>query len=778
MTQQPPSSATGGKSLKDLLFGRRTAERTEKARTEAFLDAVPAEYCGWATDGTLAYSTNFPALLGLETIRNIVDIQNALSPVDAAALESLFTRLQNTGEAFDVDVARSDRQLFFHLSGRRGHDVSRAEFYDILWLTDITARQRALDVKQAGGDAVTQERDRLQTALDQVPVPLWLRDFRADLVWCNRAYADLLGISPATVIADQKELQVKLLRKAVLPGRNTVRGLAQTALDNHSVEQWPAHVIADGRRRLLCISERPLGNMNMTLGMALDLTREEELETEHKRYASANSDLLEQLGTAIGIYDAEQRLEFFNTAFAQLWGLEETYLNSRPRLGDVMEKLREDRRLPEQADFRKFKQIWLNMFTSLLGPHEEMLYLPDNRALRMLVVPHPMGGLMMTFEDVTSRLELESSYNTLIAVQRETIDNLNEGVAVFGGDGRIRLWNPAFARLWGLHPEDLEGNPHISRLAERFATAFNASDWPKARNELVSQCLTHRPASGRLERNDGSQVAYSTVLLPDGGVLVTHVDVTDSARVENALREKNLALEATERLKLDFLANVSYQLRTPLSTIVGFTEILSKEYFGPLNARQKEYTSGMEEAGERLVALINDILDLSTIEAGYMTLDKAPVDVRRMLGDLQELTAEWARKERIEVKLDVARGVGKVTGDERRLKQAFLNLIRNAIANTPAGGTISLGAESRDGEVLLRVTDTGHGIAAEDQARIFEPFERAQHGHVNQNHAARSGAGLGLTLVKNIIEMHGGAINLSSAPEQGTEVAISLPRAV
>ncbi|MBC7179257.1 MAG: PAS-domain containing protein, partial [Roseovarius sp.] len=399
----------------------------------------------------------------------------------------------------------------------------------------------------------------------------------------------------------------------------------------------------------------PLAAAGLTLGIARDVTREEELETEQKRYTAAHNELLEQLGTAIGIFDATQRLEFYNSAFSQLWHLEDAYLNTKPRLGDLMEKLREGRRLPEQADFKRYKQVWLNMFTSLISPHDEMLYLPDGSALRMLVVPHPMGGLMMTFEDVTSRLELESSYNTLIAVQKETLDNLAEGVSVYGGDGRLKLWNPSHARLWGLNPEELEGEPHIYRLIEKMKGRFAEDDRAKARETLMTQSLDRNIHEGQMACADGTLIAYSTVPLPDGGVLVTHVDITDKMRVENALREKNAALQDAERVKIDFLANVSYQLRTPLNAIMGFAEILDNEYFGALNARQKEYTRGMQEAGERLLSLINNILDLSTIEAGYMEFQRDKVAIHDILHDIYDLTTEWARRERLTVRLECPR---------------------------------------------------------------------------------------------------------------------------
>ncbi len=747
----------------------------DKARLEAFMAAFPGAWCGWAADGTLGYNEAFCGLLKLDAIGALSDIQHALSPSDAAVLEGQFAALQDQGKAFNVTVASADGARIFKLSGTRGKDAAGEARFDVLWLEDITALKKEQRTFEAAKEHAEEERDRLQSALDRVPHPLWLRDSKTQIIWCNRAYAAALDASPATVIAEQRELPVKAAAKKTA-GRTPGKALAQAALDANGAESSQAHVIISGRRRLLNFTEIALGPSAMTLGIAHDVTREEELETTHERYMTANKELLEQLGTAIGIYNSEQKLEFYNSAFAQLWKMEDKYLNTRPKLGDLMEKLREQRLLPEQADFRKYKQVWLNMFTGLLAPHEDMLYLPGGQALRMLVVPNPMGGIMMTFEDVTSRLELESSYNTLIAVQKETLDNLNEGVAVFGGDGRLRLWNPAFARLWALNPEDLDGNPHITRLAEKMKSYFRPEQWPKAQKALVTQSLDRSLQGGRLEREDGSLVTWSTVPLPDGGMLVTHVDVTDTVRVETALRDKNAALEAAERLKLDFLANVSYQLRTPLSAIMGFTEILNNEYFGKLNERQREYTTGMQEAGERLLSLIDDILDLSTIEAGYMFLNKEEIDIQTVLESISNLTRDWARKDKLDVRLDIPADIGNVLADERRLKQALLNLVSNAINFSPPGGAIILSARRDDASVMLAVADQGPGVAPEDQKRIFMPFERAAKAdRKTATGATGRGAGLGLALVKNIAELHGGRILLESRPGQGATFTVVLP---
>jgi signal transduction histidine kinase len=768
VTAAPPKKSVFAAIL-DPLTGTDLLRR-EKARLEAFLSAVPGEYCGFAADGSVAYSEGFKNLLRLPQIANIHDIQGALSTSDAAVLEGRFFAMKEPdGKPFQITVTSADGAQIFRLSGSKGAALDGADAFDILWIEDVTDAQKTLKTLQQNLDAAERESRVRQATLDTLPLPLWQRGADGSLQWCNRAYAGLMNITPAEAVARQQDVPCTPRDKSI-----DHLALSRQALETRETRTAGFHVIVNGKRLLLQKKETPLPGMNATIGLSLDLTDQESAQAELLRSQSANKQLLEQLRTAIAFFAADQTLEFYNSSFAQLWSLDDSWLHKNPKLGDILEKLREIRKLPEQADFRKYKQGWLDMFTRLIDPYEDMMYLPDGSALRLLAMPHPMGGLMVTFEDVTSRLELESSYNTLIAVQKETLDNLAEGVAAFGGDGRLRLYNPAFTRLWSLHPEDVEGTPHISRLAARMALTFAEDKAAAAREEIAAHALRREAREGHMRRRDGSLVEYATVSLPDGGTLVSYIDITDKAKVENALREKNAALEAAEQLKTDFLANVSYQLRTPLSSIMGFAEILDHEYFGGLNAKQKEYTVGIQSAGQRLVGLIDDILDLSSIEAGYMELEKTMLDTHAMLRNVQELTQDWAHKKKLNIRVLPPVDPVRLWADERRIKQILVNLVRNAIAHTPEGGEITLSSQKSGDDIHLGVTDTGIGIAPDMLPRIFTPFERGSSSGTPETGAER-GAGLGLTLVKNIIELHGGQVSVDSTPGAGTKFMLHFP---
>ena len=705
----------------------------------------------WPGNGDLGVaSIGLDRLLGIaagEAV-DLAAILARLSSEDAARLGAAVERLRGEGQRFELRVTAADGSPRLDVTGTRAAAANGGSGIDVAWFRDVTGIVTA-------EEALAQERDGMRRLLDSVPVPIWRRTADLAIRDGNTAYADA---------ADAEDLADALGRNAEIV---TERGreIASHARESGERRAERHHVVIEGARRLLEVTEAPLADdSGGIIGFALDYTDVEEAERELARHMASHREVLEQLSTAIAMYGPDTRLRFHNTAFTRLWDLDEAWLSTEPTNSEVLDALRDRRQIPEHADFLAFKKQRLDLFTSLIEPLEELLHLPDGRTLRMVITPHPMGGLLLTFEDVTDRLTLERSYNTLIDVQRDTLDNLYEGVAVFGGDGRLKLSNPAYARVWGLSTEFLGTEPHVTDVVERLRPYFGAdSGWGALKSRIVDRAMDRMPMNARLDRVDGSVLSYAKVPLSDGGVLWSYLDITDSIRVERALRERNEALETADQLKSEFIANVSYELRTPLNAIIGFAEILNNQYFGELNDRQKEYSRGVIEASNRLLSLINDILDLAMIEAGRMTLDRNMVDIHALAVGVFNLTRDWARKQDLEIEFDCATNIGTMIADERRLKQALFNLMSNSIKFTPSGGSVTLAAVREGPDVIFTVTDTGVGIAREDSARVFEKFERG---------ADREGRPSGVGL---FVELHGGRVEMESTPERGTRVRCVLP---
>ncbi len=324
--------------------------------------------------------------------------------------------------------------------------------------------------------------------------------------------------------------------------------------------------------------------------------------------------------------------------------------------------------------------------------------------------------------------------------------------------------------MWRLAPGDLSGEPHINEIVEKTRTLIDrGGDWPAQRRELVAHFMSHAALDEKIERRDGSILQFGTVPLPDGNILCLYLDISDTTRLATALTERNEALEAADRLKSEFIANVSYELRTPLNVIIGFSELLVNKYFGDLNKRQAEYSEGILTSAQALAALIEDILDLSTIEAGYLALDPQQIEIPDLLSSLYTLAHERARERNLAFRLDCPPDIGAIRADPRRLKQALFNLLSNAFKFTPSGGEVTLAARRTEDGVALSVSDTGPGVPGEDLRRVFDKFERGT------APTRGGGVGLGLALVKSIIELHGGRVELDSVAGIGTAVICYLP---
>ena len=748
-------------SANDIRKSRVLAERLQ-----ALLAVLPGGYCLFTPQGLMREATRVAPVLGVEKIAHIDDVVGALK--DATDLLSSFRTLQQSGQSFTLQAQTVKDDKRVQIAGRRFRIGREGPMIDLLWFSESLAA--AAELKKQADDLVTAEKKASEALafFDHVPFPMWTRSTDLTITRCNNAYAKALDVSPEDALKDQHELASQTARGG------SGKALASNALQEGKAQTERRHVIIAGKRRLLEITEMPLkeeGNPNALLGFAVDVTGEEDKDTELQRHLSAQHEVLEHLGSAIAIYGPDQKLDFFNRAYLNLWEANEAFLRGKPTFNEILEDLRERRRAPEQADFQRYKKERTALFTSLLEPREDLMHLPDGTSLRILSAPHPLGGLIFVHEDVTDKLALESSYNTLIAVQRETLDNLAEGIAVFSPDGKLRLFNPAFARIWKLAPDFLGENPHVADLLEQMKPLFSFGDnWAEFKNEMVGYTLDRNPRKGRLERADETAIEYSTIPLPDGAVLNSYLDVSDSIRVEQALRASNAALAAADRLKSEFVANVSYQLRTPLHTIMGFADILTNQYFGALNERQMEYTRTISKESNKLLLLINDVLDLATIEAGRMTLAYKAIIVADLLNAAKQMTAEWARQQNLEIIIDCPSNFGAVEADENRMKQVLFNLIGNAIKYTPAGGRITLEARRDDPAwVRLSVIDTGIGIPDSDRVRVFGKFERTN------NQARQTGAGLGLSLVKSFIELHGGRIEITSNDNHGTCVSCYLP---
>ena len=288
-----------------------------------------------------------------------------------------------------------------------------------------------------------------------------------------------------------------------------------------------------------------------------------------------------------------------------------------------------------------------------------------------------------------------------------------------------------------------------------------------------SSAAARRAHHGRL---DGAGESRSASFAPEVVNLLQTFATQSVLAIQNArlfreIEDKSRQIEAANRHKSEFLANMSHELRTPLNAIIGFSEVLGERLFGELNEKQAEYTDDILTSGRHLLSLINEILDLSKVEAGRMELELATFDLPLAIDNARTFVRERATKHGITLDVDVDERLGDFIGDERKIKQILLNLLSNAVKFTPEGGRIGIEARQADGSVEISVTDTGVGIAPEDQPKIFEEFRQVGSDYTHKV----EGTGLGLTLAKKFVELHGGKIWVESEVGKGSKFTFTLP---
>ena len=690
-------------------------------------------------------------------------VEDDNAPDDGATFRQKIHELRAHGVAFSGAILTSDGRAI-EADGRvAGGQVA-------LWITDPAVRTAE------DGSIIGAVRERTvdlhgsHVLLDRAPLPAWRRDEDLNLIWVNKAFIETVEAkSQREVLAQQIELD------------HAARKAAETASTSQKITDCRVTINAHGERRVLRITEIPMHAAGEAAlgGFAVDVTELDHVRADLKQHVDANRNTLDQIPTAVALFGSNQSLSYYNRAFASLWRLDDAQLSGRILHGEILDQLRHQGKLPEREDYDAWKSGQLALYTEDLsapgserdgGAPDEIWDLPDGRTLRVARQRHPLGGVVAVFDDITENMALEARFNTQLKVQRATLNNLAEGVAVFGADGSLGLFNEAFEKIWRLERKLLAGQPHIDEV-----TAALTQKSVDAEEEFtrIKKCVTsmgyddRKPIDdGFMALRDGRSFAYGTEPLPDGATLVRFLDITDSMEREKELKERNEILENADRMKSKFIDHVSYQLRTPLSTIIGFSEMLDGEMFGMLNERQKDYVSSVLSASYHLRDLINDIIDLAAIDAGKLELQRSDVDIRQLLENAATYAALKAEDTQVQLKVECKKDIGAVPLDERRMKQILFNLLSNAFAYSNAGGAVTMGADREGGMVRIWVRDTGRGISPDDQAKAFDAFE---------SRGPSAGAGLGLSLVERFVKLHGGWVKLQSNVGAGSRVTCYIP---
>lgn len=720
------------------------------AATDSIIRAEPQVLLFWEQDSPLRVAAfSLSGIPGLPTTPEaFLRFGQWLEPASATTLKPAIDALFTQGHPFSI-VVRTIAGGHVEAEGRTAGGRAVLRFRDVAGHRAEVARILAQHQR------LSREVRASRALLDALPIPVWLRAKDGRITWVNSAYVRAVE---ARSRAEVQERQIELLEQR--QRRAAARVLARGESYRNRIP-----LIVGGERRTHDVTVIPFEDA--VAAAAIDVMATEKQGEE--RPALAYDRTLDRVATAVAIFNAQQQLVFFNETYRKLWQLDEDWLKSRPTEGAVLDRLRELGRLPQVVNYAE----WRSRILSAYGegtPEDDTWLLPDGRTLQVLTEKRSDGGVTYLFVDESDRLALERDYNALIGVQRETLDSLKEAVAVFGTDGRLKLFNSALANIWQLPPRQLAEEPHIDEfIAQAREYCDDPVTWSRLSRAVTSFSEQREELGGQMVRPDGTFIDYVVMPLPDGATLVTFADVTDSKRNERLLAERNEALVAADRMKNAFISHVSYELRTPLTNIIGFSDLLGNPHIGTLNSKQQEYLGDISTSSKTLLAIIDDILTLATMDAGTMELKQTNVDVPAVIDAAILGVREAAQRARLSLHIAVADDATHFIADEARVRQILFNILSNAVSFSKPGDKITITSRRDADMIVFTVTDEGVGIPKDEQARVFERFESRSLG------AGHRGAGLGLSIVKSLVEMHGGTVWLESEPGRGTSVTVRLP---
>ena len=752
---------------------RAKAIRTSLKRMQTLLDVAPALPLLVRVDGRIEAPEKLARMLGLAAMPKYLSelAAPAGNPkgggLAQAQLDQLWTRIQTTQKSaapFRMAINLPGAQRSLALYGTLADPQVSPGGAALVWVFDFTESHSEMARLRAAAARATGDFAALVGLIEAAPMPMWFRGSDLTLQLVNQAYVDAVG---ATTAAEVVQSQIELLEPE--EGRSPA-DIARATLTSQAKSERIIAATIHGARRTLRVSDLPLG-LEGVAGYAIDIEEQQQVAREFRAFRDAQRALLDQLSVGVALFDGEERLTFANRPFRRLFSLTEEAIEAHTPFQRFLAEARERGRTPEVRDFPEWRRERTGWF-GMQDTQEEAWPLPGGTHLRVVAQPMPDGGLILITEDRTESLALSAVRDTLLRTRTATLDSLFEALAIFAPDGSVQLWNRSFAGTWGLTPELLDLHPRADELLSAIGrNLVNPEEAGLIGAAVRAATLDRREKVGQVDLADGRTLRFAGIPLPDGNGLLTVLDITASQKAEQALRERAEALEEADAVKAKFLANMSYEFRTPLTTIGGYAELLKSGAAADPEAAG-EYVDAILSAVERLTEQVENVLDLSQSEAGLLPIRKERLDLLDFLTTLVREREGAIVAAGLSLDLKGRRG-RVIEADPRQMGRAIGNLLDNAVVGTPEGGRsvieIRRAPEGTEWGVEISIADNGRGMTSKELARAQGGVKPAGEG------APERRTGLGIPLARQLIAAHDGTLEIVSRKGAGTTATIRLP---
>jgi len=688
--------------------------------------------------------------------------QCGLGPDELQLLSAAVRRAQRTAAPFSLSLTPRGSLRSLAVQGQLADGAIATGGAVLVWWFDFSDSQSELSELRAETSRARKDFAALVGLIEAAPMPMWFRGPDMQLRLVNSAYVAAVRAHDANAaVKDQIELVEDI-------DGLTAAQVAGQARDKDAPIHREVQVTVDNQRRLLRVSDLPLGDEGVA-GYAVDIEDMEEQARALRAFQAAQRSMLDQLSVGVAQFDSDKRLTFANQPFFRIFAMPPLAQVDLPDFNRFLDLARDMGRLPETRDFPAWRTE-LHEWFRRDHPLEDAWTLSDNTHLRIVAQPMPDGGLVLVAEDRSEQLALSATRDTLLRTRTATFDSLFESLAVFAPNGRTQLWNRSFPEIWGLPPEFFDEHPHIDELIDKLASRLARPGQRRAIGEVVrAATLDRKQRGGRVMLSDGRTLEFAGVPLPDGNGLLTVLDVTDSTKAEEALRDRAEALEEADKVKTRFLANMSYEFRTPLTSIGGFAELLQQGVAGELSVQARDYVAAIISSVERLSQQIESVLDLTQSEAGLLPIATEEIGLLTFTTQVVRQREEAIEAKNLTLDLRGDRGAGMVTVDKRQMGRALGNVLDNAIEATPEGGRILVALSRLKSGARIVVSDNGEGMLPSELARALDGYS------LGADQEGKGKRGLGLPLARQLIEAHGGRLEIQSEKGAGTTATILLP---
>lgn len=737
--------------LYSIYSSRKKISTYKKATNhyKAILSTSVDPWISWTYNGDMiGVSPQFKKLFGFEHIADI-SLNDVLNAINSNDKDEVYAKLSDTSHDWTDFIVTTT----LHNS----HDKIDLMFskFSVLgttsitvWVRNMTSISKNMDVIKSQLNRYKSENDMFNKILDELPIPVWFRDSDLKLCYCNDKYSHMLETGKARII----EKNLPLVSGTLFgQGHSLAENAKKTGL-RQSIAQF---AVISGERHKLETLEIP--NKIGYTGYALDITELDNALKNIDKLIVAQGEVLESMSTGIAIFDQNMKLSFFNSSYKQMTKFDEIWLSAKPNYGEVLDRQRMCRQLPEVADFAAYKKDQLKMFSSLISPTQDLIHLPNGNVLRRYIAPYQMGGLIFLYDDITDSLLLKRENNTISSVQKELVNNLLEAVCILGSDNKIKSLNPKMLTLWNITKDCI--GMHISDFLDEHQDLISYyGKWDNFKSNIISNLTDRIMKTGRLTTQDGSVLFFSYTPLPDGSHMHTYIDITDSCNVSLAKYEKEQAITSSNNIKHDFVAEVSKEIKEPINLIIGFSELLKFQYFGELNEKQKKYCECILDSCNTLLDFVDNLSEINDISISEK-LSIESFDAVKAIDGVIEILKKKASDKGVKLKYSYQGDLYKiVSADKRVFKQIISCLGTNFIGCVKSPGIINMHVDISQTEVSISVAAEDTEKENRSKLKMFQRMNFSQAAKFTVSEQIK----VGLPVVKGLVEKHNGSLELIS----------------